>query len=402
MNININIKLLSNISYRALFVILSKLLSLLVVPILTRYLGPSRFGEYNYVLTLINYCTIGIDFGFLAYGTRTIAEENSSKSVSIILSTRIFVGILSILVILFSSIFIPILLKYFLLFFLIIFFESFILDFFFYGFKNVFIPTLANFISQVLLLFLIILTTIYNLGFNFILYSYAFTRAIEALIIIVFYIKQNKIRIILNVKEILITFKKIFPLGFGNKLSFFQNSLPVLIIPYFLNYESLGYYSGFMKFSTLISMIFQIMLFPMGPFIVEKKLLFRRKKNIMYYLLFFITVGLIISLLIFLTREISVELLLGEKFLEVINIFPIGCFTILFIQPLYLGVITLINYIGDDKIFFRVSVVSFVFALVLIPLLLYIYSLNGVFYGSFISSIVFIFLLVYYLMKQTK
>jgi O-antigen/teichoic acid export membrane protein len=149
-------------------------------------------------------------------------------------------------------------------------------------------------------------------------------------------------------------------------------------------------------------MIFQIMLFPMGPFIVEKKLLFRRKKNIMYYLLFFITVGLIISLLIFLTREISVELLLGEKFLEVINIFPIGCFTILFIQPLYLGVITLINYIGDDKIFFRVSVVSFVFALVLIPLLLYIYSLNGVFYGSFISSIVFIFLLVYYLMKQTK
>lgn len=395
-------KLTINISFRAFAIVLSKLISFVSVPILTRYLGPSGFGEYNYVLTLVNYATLGIDFGFLAYGIRTVAVENSSKSIGIIFSTRVFVGMISMLIILVLSLFLHVLLKYYLLFFLVVLFESFILDFYFYGIKNVFIPTLAHFLSQVVLLLFIIIISKYNLGFTFILYSYALSRAIEALVIILYFVRDNEIKIIFSIKSYINTIKNIFPLGFGNKLSFFQNSLPVLLIPFFLNYESLGYYSGFMKFSTFISMVIQIILFPLGPFIVEKRHLLKNKKYIIYYLLFFIILGLVIAVVAFLTRKIAVKLLLGETFSDVIKLFPIGCFTILLIQPLYLGIITLINYIGNDKVFFRVSAFSFIAAMILIPLLLYIYSINGVFFGSFISSIIFIIFLVYHLIKQEK
>ena len=155
-----------------------------------------------------------------------------------------------------------------------------------------------------------------------------------------------------------------------------------------------------MKFVGIISAGLQILFLPLGPFIAEK----RNDENIKRYIKYFIGAlfftGIFFSFMAFLTMNVIIEFLLGNEFIGIIEIFPFGSFTIIFIQPLYLGTILLVNYLGADKAFLKISFLSFLIAIIFIPILLQFWGIVGAFLGSFISSFIFISLLVYKLISD--
>jgi len=395
-------KILLNISFRAIFVFISKLMSLLFVPLLARYLGPQKFGEYNYLITVITYCAIAVNFGFLSYGIRSVSEGNSLNVVNTIFTSRALIGLFSILATMIASLFISFLNEYLIIIIITIAAESLFLDFYFYGKKNVLIPSLAHVLSQLFYFGCLFLLVHLKQSMKIIILFYSFSRFLESMLLFMIYtLRHNKIYVNINKQDFIVVLKKIFLLGFGNKIAFFKSSIPTLIIPSIISFEALGYYSGFMKFAMFFNAAVQIILFPIGPFISENKKHPRFKVYIVRFILGLFLLGIIISVLSIIFKHDVVNTLLGSKFEGINEIFNIGTITILLLTPIYLGTIVVTNYTGADKTFFKVSLISFIMALLLTPIFTFWWGLNGAFIANFLSTLYFVAVqLVKFLKKQ--
>ena len=393
-------KFIANISYRAGFVVISKLISLLIVPIIARYFGPETYGLYNYIFTIISYCTIAVNFGFLTYGTRSISQNNDINVLNDIVTTRLLTGVISCIIVFLISLFTVFLRPYLLIILLIIIAESLFIDFYYYGKKNILFPSIAHIISQIFYVISALILVYFKSDIKYFILFYAFSRVLESSVLLIPYIRKKSLIIKFNFKNQFITLKRLLPLGFGNKITFFKGSIPTLIIPHLLSYEVLGYYSGFMKFSLVFNAAIQIILFPLGPFIVQNKDNPNIKRYIRYFLLALLFAGIFVSAVAILFQKKLIYLLLGETFAEISSFFNLGVLTILLINPLNLGSIVLINYLGQDKSFFKGSLITLILSLVLIPLLTYYMGINGAFYGNFISTVYFIAYLLMILRKN--
>ena len=69
-----------NISFRVGGQIAAKLLGLVSVPIIARALGPEMYGQWNEILLISQYALIPINFGFLAFGVRKIAQKDDPSA----------------------------------------------------------------------------------------------------------------------------------------------------------------------------------------------------------------------------------------------------------------------------------------------------------------------------------
>ncbi len=77
--------------------ILVILFGFIIMPIITRHLGPEKYGIFAFVLTLINFIALFFDFGIFPAGSRFIAlEKNKDKSKELIGSLIILTIFISI------------------------------------------------------------------------------------------------------------------------------------------------------------------------------------------------------------------------------------------------------------------------------------------------------------------
>ncbi|MDV7712265.1 oligosaccharide flippase family protein [Enterococcus casseliflavus] len=72
-------KIVSNFLYQGIFQIFSMLMPLITVPIVSKALGPTNIGIYNFTLSIINYFVLFSTLGIGLYGQRTIALLRADK-----------------------------------------------------------------------------------------------------------------------------------------------------------------------------------------------------------------------------------------------------------------------------------------------------------------------------------
>ena len=92
-------KIFLNFSIRTVGSILSKTLGFITLPFIARAVGPEGFGTYSFIITLITYTAILVEWGYTPYGLRETAKhEDSSSVVNNIINTRFTFGIISMII----------------------------------------------------------------------------------------------------------------------------------------------------------------------------------------------------------------------------------------------------------------------------------------------------------------
>lgn len=122
----------------------------LILPILTRRLLVSTYGDITFVKTIMNFMQIFVDFGFMVYGTKKITKlgknhQKISQTLSDVILARLFLAFLAFLILLILTCFLPILRQNFLfacLSFVPVFLSIFLLDFLFRGLEIIHIMTI--------------------------------------------------------------------------------------------------------------------------------------------------------------------------------------------------------------------------------------------------------------------
>src|SRR5690606_29696720 len=229
--LNINksfLKLISNFAIRGIFVIISKIISFVTIPIITQALGPINYGKYNYVLAVAAYATLPANWGFLAKGIREIASSDSddqdSYIVSNIFSTRIILAFTgSILVMVLFVIFNDI--KFAGLLFLALLHHLLMvtfIDYYYYGKKNVWLPTFAHFLSQIIYLVLV-LVFINNPTDTYLLILFMVFMVFTESMILMIFAKRIKLTFKFSLLSAIQELIKNFNLGAGLKVGLIQS-----------------------------------------------------------------------------------------------------------------------------------------------------------------------------------
>ncbi len=396
-------KIFTNISIRGLFVALSKAIAFLTVPVIARAFGSEMYGQYSYVLAISTYLLLPSNWGFLAQGIREIAySENTDEDsaiVSNILSTRIVLGLfLAGVFYLFGFLFFKTQILFLLLFAIIqdIISVSFI-DYYYYGKKNVWIPSVSHFIGQVIYAILVLITIRKPNDILILLIYMVVMVSVESLILFYFSRKKIKIHFNFSLKNAINQFKKNFKLGMGLKTGIIQNSYPIIIIPFFLSKEILGNYSAVYKFYTITSVIMQMVILSVAPYIIKTQSMnkSKRKYYIVIYLSVALTLGAVLSGGTFVFSDVIINILFGKNFINSIEFLKWFSITILFLSPFFIALSSLMNYYSLDHEFMIGGFIQAGLVIVLSPLVLYYFNIPGliiiIWFSMIISSCYYLY-----------
>jgi PST family polysaccharide transporter len=390
-----NKKIVFNIFNRIGFLTAGKLIGFITLPLITRALGPENYGIYNYVMTIASYAFLLANWGFLAKGIRDIAKKpkNSEKVVEFITSGRIILwfigGIVGLIICLLLFGFTEMV---FLIFIAIManFGLALTIDYNFYALKNTFLPSLSLFISQILFLILVFLFIDDQEDLKFVLLFNLIYRLFEALFLIYFYKLNKTFKLTFSLKKTYNLISENFSLGLGSKASFFQSSFPILIIPFFLSQYHLGVFTAAFKFFLILSLVLQTINLVISPWIVEA-----REKNIksqrsLFIKLFYgyLLIGLISTVIIYLTGEFFIILLFGNEFLQSVTILKYFAICLLPIWPSYMILASYMNNLEKDRAYLYGSLITLVIIVTMVPVGLMFFGLKGVVFAMSFSTFV--------------
>lgn len=391
-----------NISNRLLFVILGKLIGFFSIPIITRALGPENFGIYSYILAIGSYSLLPSNWGFVAKGIRDIAKNTNSSEeiVNKITSARIILwGIGAIITILLCLFFFD---KHTMLLIVIVTISNISLaaslDYFFYGKKNTFLPSISHFVGQLFFLFMVYLFIKEESDLSLLLFLFIISYSIECIILFFFYSKEYKFTFLFSFSNSFNLLKDNFLLGLGAKSAFFQNTFPILLIPIFLSNYDLGVFSASFKFFMIITVILQTFNLVFSPWIVEYRKLSKKnqKKLFQKLLILYSLIGIISMVVLYFLGSEVILLILGNEFIESQNLIKLFAITLLPIWPIYSIFASYMNNYESDKNYMWGSLITSISIAITIPLGIITMGLEGVIYGLFLSTLI---VCVYYYLK---
>lgn len=132
------------------------ILPLVTLPYLTRVLTVDNYGVVNYVKSIMTYMQIIIEFGFILSATKDIVKAGNDKKIigeitgNVILG-KILLSMLSLIVLIIFTIFIPILknnVAFTMLSFIPVFLSTFLIDFFFRGIEKMEVITIRYIVMK--------------------------------------------------------------------------------------------------------------------------------------------------------------------------------------------------------------------------------------------------------------
>jgi O-antigen/teichoic acid export membrane protein len=264
------------------------------------------------------------------------------------------------------------------------------IDYNFYALKNTFLPSLSLFISQILFLILVFLFIDGQEDLKFVLLFNLIYRLFEALFLIYFYKLNKTFKLTFSLKKTYNLISENFSLGLGSKASFFQSSFPILIIPFFLSQYHLGVFTAAFKFFLILSLVLQTINLVISPWIVEA-----REKNIksqrsLFIKLFYgyLLIGLISTVIIYLTGEFFIILLFGNEFLQSVTILKYFAICLLPIWPSYMILASYMNNLEKDRAYLYGSLITLVIIVTMVPVGLMFFGLKGVVFAMSFSTFV--------------
>lgn len=250
-------KIIENFFYQTLFQIVKIIVPVLTIPIVSRVLGPSGIGLYNYSYSIANYFALAAGLGITIYGNRAVSlswnrNEDVSKTFWEILTLK---TVVSFIIMICYLIFIVLAINVedrtvYIIQSLIILAVTFDVSWFFMGIENFKKTSIVNTITQ-LLTFFCILIFINN---SHDILKYTFIQSMGLMLSQLFvwiYIKKY-------IKFIKVTFKDAFS-HFKGAVAYFIPQVAVFlytnlnktIVGVFLGTTAVGYYTNSLQLNTV-------------------------------------------------------------------------------------------------------------------------------------------------------
>lgn len=243
-------RIISNFFSLSVLEVVNYLIPIFLIPYLIKIFGISKFGEYMFALSFIQYFVILIDFGFNYVATREIAKNRLDKnkistifsSVSFIklillgISFVVFLGIINVFEIFEDT-------KMFLLIFGIIIGHAFFPLYIFQGLERMKKMVIINVFPKLISLFLILLLVKNNEDFYIFIFitslGYVVSGVIGFLYVLIYYANIQKTSWS-SIKNIFIISKDVF---FANSASTLYLNSNTFILGFVSGFNVVGIYS---------------------------------------------------------------------------------------------------------------------------------------------------------------
>jgi len=400
-------KIFLNFSLRTFGNILSKTLGFISLPFISRAIGPEGYGSYSFIVTLITYTALFVEWGYIPYGIRETAKQSDSSSVvNTIITTKFTFGIISILLGLFVFSFIywnnwPFLLNIFIGFGFTIS-QIINIDYYYFGKKQMLIPTAARLTGQIIFVIGVALFIRTPEDFTLLMVLYVSYQFIGSLIGLLLYIYKQTIKIKFSLKTAFSTFKTTFNLGLSSRIEQLITTYPILIIPLFFssNYE-LGIYNSAFKFFTIIIIVYQTAMLALAPYLVslKSKAIDIQRQTFLKILRILLSIGITSSIVIFLTDKYIVKLLFGSGFTHAIPLIDLISYFLLPFWPITMILGNILIYYNYDKYYLRATFANAFLILLSTPILVYFFGVSGAIYAIGIGNFAVIIISFYYIKK---
>lgn len=390
----LNKKLIFNLIHKLGFVTFGKIISFIAIPIVSRALGPESFGIYNYAIAIAGYAFLPANWGFLAKGIRDVAKspKDAISIIEKITSGRVALWLLGgCSLILGAALFgNKDQLLYITIAIIINLGTALSIDYYYYGKKQTFLPSLSAFLGQLAfllaLLFFkdIISSIVVVLILNFV------AKLIEAVILLIPIYKEKYIKInIFNFSDGINLLKGNFLLGLGSKAGFFVSTLPIIIIPMYLTSKDLGIFSASFKLFLVITMLLQSINLVFSPWIVDSrnKSIKVRKQLFHKLILLYTIIGIACAGVSYLTGDFMIDHLFGIEYEQTKELFKLFSLYIIPFWPLYMVLTSYMNNFEKDNTFFIGTIIQLMFLLVTLPLGISFFGLNGAIYAIGVSTL---------------
>ena len=324
---------------------ISKLLSLITLPIITRSLGPDGYGQFVYLTIVLSYFGFFVDFGYINYGTNEIFNRKSSNEVvNNIVALRLITALISILLIfiagyfLFPDSFYVLLLIYSASFF----FQAFSIKYYYLAHQRLYYNSLSELISQVIFVISILIIFIYSATIQTLVLLTLLQTLISSFMLVIPYYRKYKFKFNFSFKENFFIFKNSSKLGFSAKFEGLTVSFIPFLLGVFISEEAVGIFGVPLKIFLALLAIVQGISMTLMPDIFKnfKRDIKSQKSRIALFFYFFLTTGLILAVIIYFGSEMIVTLFFGNKFIESISILKTFSITIILWSVLmFLGLI---------------------------------------------------------------
>lgn len=400
------LKLLGNFSYRITGDIIAKLLSLVTVPIIARALKPEAFGVWDLVQIIINYSVILVNFGFIQYGLREVARsDNPSRIVNRIFNARLTLAMVSIVLsglVVFTvyhnnmKLAIAVFMGYG-----IIIASAINTDFYFFGKKNLLLPTLSHLAGQLIFVAGVFLFVNRPESLFILIIFYSIYYLSNAIILLFIYLRKNTLKIKISIQETWDILKQTYRLGLSTKFDLLQSSFPKFLISAMLGNYLLGIYSAAFKFYTIILLVYQGIMLGLGPYIVKlhKESFNRQIKYTRLSMGLIIAAGIGAASLSYLFGEFLVDVLFGKDFGATKPVFRMICFFMIPVKPVYMLLGSILVYFNQEKKFLASTIINALIIVIVSPFLIHFYELKGAVIAFFLSDFGTIIFMLYHVNK---
>jgi len=403
-------QIIKNTSWLFLAEAINKGTFFLISIIIARSFGTELFGQFNYAISFVIIFSIIADFGINNLVIREIARDKdvAASLIGNSLIIKIFLSILTFILIIISTIFTPSSLEvnimvYILSFYIIFNSYNTFSKSIYRAFEKMKFETSLKFLESMILLLYVVIVSVYIKDLKILILGFVVASFITFLISIKWIKKYfTKFNFRLDKKIILFLIKEAWPFALAGIFVTLYFNIDTLMVSWMKGNIETGFYSAAYNFifaALLIPALANASFYPILS--REYKNLFVIKKQIIKYLYLTLGLGIFISIMLILLSEFLIIAIYGNGYINSIYSLKILALVIPFLFIFnYLGVI--FSSINRQLIVTTVSFIGIVINIILNFYLINKFGQVGAAIASLITIIIMLILFIFYYKFNSK
>lgn len=330
-------RLSENFFSLAILQALNYILPLITLPYLVRVLGPEKYGLISFAQAFISYFVILTDYGFNLSATREISihrdnKEKVSEIFSSVMTVKIFLGMLSFLILGLTLLFVPKFGQDWLIYvftFGMVLGNIFFPVWFFQGMEKMKWITILNIVSRLIFTVCIFIFIHQASDYPYVALINSLGYLVVGIISLVVVFKNFGVKFVLpTVKNLKYQLKEGWHVFISTVATSLYTTSNAFILGLFTNNTIVGYYSGAEKIIRAVQALLNPISQTLFPYI--NKLVTESKKKALNFIKKLVILvgagGFIVSLLIFLLAGPIVNIILGQQYQQSIIVLQILSF----------------------------------------------------------------------------
>jgi O-antigen/teichoic acid export membrane protein len=394
--------------------IISKGTKLLVFIFVIRFLGPHKYGVFEYLFSFVGMFFLFVDFGISTIFIRDYQQkEEKEKLFGTFCFLRIFLAFLFGLLALSGFLFIKkdnisfLLYLLFVLFYTLASLDNFF-EAYFTAVQKLEKKFIFNFFSSLVLILGVIIGLIIYRDIFVVALAYLLSSLTTIFIASLLLKRETKIFLFLDKNLIKYYLYNGLPLVFLGVLGYVFFSTDKIILAYLRPFEEVGYYSLASRIISILFVIPGLFNAALYPYLAQKVVQKDHRLFIwrLFKLVFLgsILLAIFISFLVLLLDDFLIFLLFGKNYLFSLRILNVFIWILVFVYPtIFLNNFLIINH--KQWLTFWLSLLPAILNIVLNIVMIPIYGLYGAVYSSIIAqslNFTFLFVASLYIFKKNS